>query len=126
MPDTVVKVNAGKPITVKMSFDGIANHYEAHIYAPLPGQNQWKRIQTLESDGSSEDARPDEFTFDPPSAGNICLLFFQSAMTAVAVPADVKVTATIHQAGEAIGESSVSGNVQSFANVVLRVQLEAP
>jgi hypothetical protein len=108
-----------------MSFIGIANHYEAHLYVPLDGSNQWQRIRTLESDGSSDDARPDEFTFDAPLPGTTLLFFFQSPMTAASVPSDIKVTVRIEQSGETVGAASVSGTVETFVNVVLRVQLEA-
>ncbi|TMQ24966.1 MAG: hypothetical protein E6J90_06930 [Deltaproteobacteria bacterium] len=108
-----------------MSFQGIANHYQAYLYAPAPGINQWKRIQTLESDGSSEDARPDEFSFEAPAQGSLHLLFFQSAMTTVTVPANVEARAKVYQQGELRGEASVSGPVTTFVNVVLRIQLVA-
>jgi hypothetical protein len=125
MSDNTVKVDPQRPITAKMSFIGIANHYEAHLYVPSDGPNQWKRIRTLESDGSSDDARPDEFTFDPPPSGRTLLFFFQSPMTAAAVPSDIKVTARIEQGGQTVGTASASGTVETFVDVVLRVQLEA-
>lgn len=123
MTDTVVKVAAGQPVTVTMSFTGVANHYEAYLYAPAPGINQWRRVQTLESDGSSEDARPDLFTFSPPEPGNMLLFFFQSPMTAVVVPSNIEVVAKVEQQGQNLGEASVSGPVTTFVNVVLRIQL---
>src|SRR5262249_46722278 len=125
MTDTVVKVAAGQPVTVKMTFTGVANHYEAYLYVTAPGINQWRRTQTLESDGSSEDARPDIFTFAPPERGNTLLFFFQSPMTAVVVPSNVEVVARVEQQGELRGEALVSGPVTTFVNVVLRIQLVA-
>jgi hypothetical protein len=123
MADTVVKLAAGQPVTVKMSFTGIANHYAAYLYAPAPGMDQWQRVQTLESDGSSEDARPDMFTFAPPEPGRMLLFFFQSPMTTVVAPSNVEVIAKVEQQGEAVGEALVSGPVTTFVNVVLRIQL---
>lgn len=124
MSDPVIKVAAGQPVTVQMSFQGIANHYEAYLYEPLPG-DKWRRVQTLESDGSSDDARPDEFTFTAPAAGKSLLFYFQSPMTAAAVPAEVGATATVQQAGKRIDAVSVSGPVTTFVNVVLRLQVVA-
>lgn len=123
MTDAVVKVAAGQPVTVKMTFTCVANHYEAYLYAPAPGIDQWRRIQTLESDGSSEDARPDMFTFAPPDPGSTLLFFFQSAMTAVVVPSNIEVVAKVEQEGGHVGEARVSGPVTTFVNVVLRIQL---
>ncbi|HEU4733519.1 MAG TPA: hypothetical protein VFT22_36750, partial [Kofleriaceae bacterium] len=74
---------------------------------------------------SSEDARPDELTFDAPQPGRPVLLYFQSAMTQVTVPAEVGVTAVFAQDGKDIGKARVSGNIETFGDVVLRVLLEA-
>ena len=125
MSDPIVGVAAGEPVTVKLSFQGIANHYEASLYAPKPGTSQWMLVRTLETDGSSEDARPDEFTFDPPAVGASRLFVFQSAMTAAVVPGDVGVTARVEQRGEDRGEVPVTGHVTTFVEVVLRLLVVA-
>ncbi|TMQ15002.1 MAG: hypothetical protein E6J91_14090 [Deltaproteobacteria bacterium] len=85
---------------MKMSFQGIANHYQAYLYAPAP-------------------------SFEAPAQGSLHLLFFQSAMTTVTVPANVEARAKVYQQGELRGEASVSGPVTTLVNVVLRIQLVA-
>lgn len=124
MPEVSLNVKAATLVVAKMTFVGVAS-YSAAIYEPLDNaQTQWKLVNVLAEHGSSEDARPDEFSFDAPPVGVTHLFFFEANMTPRgSSTGPVKATAEISQSA-VVGQAPEGGNSSGVPlNVVVRIQL---
>jgi hypothetical protein len=124
MAQVTINVAANTDVKAKMSFTGVAS-YSAALYKPGSGPNTWDFVKELEDDGSSEDARPDEFTFAAPAAGQSLLFFFEGRMTTASGTGPVGATATFTQQGQSKGSAKESGQTQGTPeSVVVRALLQ--
>jgi hypothetical protein len=122
MAQETVQVKPGGPVTVKMAFKGVAR-YSAGLYRDRGG-GSFAHVQALAHDGSSADARPDEFSFSCSEKGKY-LFLFQANITAMTVPGEVEAKATVVQAGRSLKTVREGGKIDAqYKVIVVRIILE--
>lgn len=97
-----ISVKAGEDVKFTLKFDGIAD-YRVQLYALA--QSTWVLLRNLAENCSSEDARPDEFSFKAPPQGESVMAVVRGYMTALVEPAKLKATLKGASGGSTESES---------------------
>jgi len=124
MSQETVNVKASAGVVVKLTFEGVAAYAAQVFEATDPSFTQFHLVRTLEDQGESHDARPDEFHFDPPAAGKKHLFFLQANISHPVANSKVSVKAEVFQNGQSHGFAKESGEITTgFLPIVVRIVL---
>lgn len=116
----VLKAPKGASLELRLTFEGIAR-YAAYLYRRKP-EGGWAWLQTLEDQGHSADAKPDNFTFQAPVDGADVLLFVSANMTSPLRQADISLTAEVLSDGNSLGKEKGQGRLESGGYIPVEVR----
>lgn len=116
----VFDVPKGALAELRLTFEGIAR-YAAYLYRRKPGGG-WEWLRTLEEQGHSADAKPDNFSIQAPTDGQDLLLFVSANMTSPVPKANLGMTAEVLVAGKSMGKEVSQGSIQSGGYIPVEVR----
>jgi hypothetical protein len=120
-----ITVAAGKAVTIRLSFKGIAR-YNIYLYAPKSDGSGWTRERVVQEDGNSEASQHDAYDIPAIAIDQKRLVYISSIMSSPVGNETVSTTCDVEQGGIRLDALSESAEVKEGAvYVILRAVLEA-